>query len=124
MVDTIQRFDQPLQPYLDMIEGMRMDLTWTRYSTFEELQVVLLSRGGGTVGLMSERVMGVDPGYTSAPWSTGANTSGAAVALGIANRSPIFSGTLVKIVIVVVFIFLWKIFNDLIIRKSNCLMVL
>ena len=85
MVDTIQRFDQPLQPYLDMIEGMRMDLTWTRYSTFEELKLYCY-RVAGTVGLMSERVMGVDPGYTSAPWSTGANTSGAAVALGIANQ--------------------------------------
>ena len=85
MVDTIQRFDQPLQPYLDMIEGMRMDLKWTRYSTFEELKLYCY-RVAGTVGLMSERVMGVDPGYTSEPWSTGANTSGAAVALGIANQ--------------------------------------
>ena len=85
MVDTIQRFDQPLQPYLDMIEGMRMDLTWTRYSTFEELKLYCY-RVAGTVGLMSERVMGVDTGYTSAPWSTAVDTSGAAVALGIANQ--------------------------------------
>ena len=85
MVDTILLFDLSLQPYLDMIEGMRMDLTWTRYSTFEELKLYCY-RVAGTVGLMSERVMGVDPGYTSAPWSTGANTSGAAVALGIANQ--------------------------------------
>ena len=31
MADTIDRFNQPLQPYLDMIEGMRMDLEKTRY---------------------------------------------------------------------------------------------
>ena len=85
MVDTISRFDQPLQPYLDMIEGMRMDLTFTRYSTFEELKLYCY-RVAGTVGLMSERVMGVDTGYTSAPWSTAVDTSGAAVALGIANQ--------------------------------------
>jgi len=85
MVDTLTRFNQPLQPYLDMIEGMRMDLTYSRYSTFEELKLYCY-RVAGTVGLMSERVMGVDPGYTSAPWSTGADTSSAAVALGIANQ--------------------------------------
>ena len=103
MVDTIQRFDQPLQPYLDMIEGMRMDLKWTRYSTFEELKLYCY-RVAGTVGLMSERVMGVDPGSLHhgaqepirqeplLPWV-------------LRISSPISSGMLVKIVIAVVFIF-------------------
>ena len=29
MADTLHRFPQSIQPYLDMIEGQRMDLTWT-----------------------------------------------------------------------------------------------
>jgi len=85
MRDTIERFSQPLQPYLDMIEGMRMDLTTTRYASFEQLHLYCY-RVAGTVGLMTQEVMGVDPAYTSAPWSERPDTSEAAVALGIANQ--------------------------------------
>jgi len=85
MRDTIERFPQPLQPYLDMIEGMRMDLTTTRYASFEELRLYCY-RVAGTVGLMTQEVMGLDPAYTSAPWSASPDTSEAAVALGIANQ--------------------------------------
>lgn len=35
MLDTLQKFPQDIQPYLDMIEGQRMDLSWTRYPTFK-----------------------------------------------------------------------------------------
>lgn len=85
MADTIERFSQPLQPYLDMIEGMRMDLTTTRYASFEQLRLYCY-RVAGTVGLMTQEVMGVDRAYTSAPWSDPPDTSEAAVALGIANQ--------------------------------------
>ena len=85
MVDTLERYPQPLQPYLDMIEGMRMDLTTTRYASFEQLYLYCY-RVAGTVGLMTQEVMGVDPAYTSAPWSEAPDTSEAAVALGIANQ--------------------------------------
>ena len=85
MHDTIGRYPQPLQPYLDMIEGMRMDLTTTRYASFEQLYLYCY-RVAGTVGLMTQEVMGVDPAYTSAPWSERPDTSEAAVALGIANQ--------------------------------------
>ena len=85
MHDTIERYPQPLQPYLDMIEGMRMDLTTTRYASFEQLYLYCY-RVAGTVGLMTQEVMGVDPAYTSAPWSERPDTSEAAVALGIANQ--------------------------------------
>ena len=37
MTDTLKRFPQSMQPYLDMIEGQRMDLHKTRYATFDEL---------------------------------------------------------------------------------------
>jgi phytoene synthase len=39
MVDTIERFPQPLQAYLDMIEGQRMDVVKHRYADFAELQL-------------------------------------------------------------------------------------
>ena len=85
MVDTLERYPQPLQPYLDMIEGMRMDLHQTRYGTFSDLELYCY-RVAGTVGLMTQEVMGVDPAYTTAPWSARPDTSEAAVALGIANQ--------------------------------------
>ena len=85
MVATLERFPQSIQPYLDMIEGQRMDLTWTRYPTFKDLRLYCY-RVAGTVGLMTEGVMGIDQAYTTAPWSHVPNTSDAAVALGIANQ--------------------------------------
>ena len=85
MVDTLERFPQSIQPYLDMIEGQRMDLTWTRYPRFEDLKLYCY-RVAGTVGLMTQGVMGLDQAYSSAPWSDSPDTSDAAVALGIANQ--------------------------------------
>lgn len=85
MRDTMERYPQPLQAYLDMIEGQRMDLRLHRYPTFEDLELYCY-RVAGTVGLMTQEVMGLDPAYTSAPWSDRPDTSHAAVALGIANQ--------------------------------------
>lgn len=85
MVDTMTRFPQPQQAYLDMIEGQRMDVTKQRYATFAELELYCY-RVAGTVGLMSQAVMGLDPAYTSAPWSERPDPSQAAIALGIANQ--------------------------------------
>ena len=85
MVDTLARFPQSIQPYLDMIEGQRMDLTWTRYPRFDDLRLYCY-RVAGTVGLMTQGVMGLDQAYSSAPWSDRPDTSDAAVALGIANQ--------------------------------------
>lgn len=85
MRDTMERFPQPLQAYLDMIEGQRMDLRLHRYPTFEDLELYCY-RVAGTVGLMTQEVMGLDPAYTSAPWSDRPDTSHSAVALGIANQ--------------------------------------
>lgn len=85
MVDTIQRFPQPLQAYLDMIEGQRMDVVRHRYADFAELELYCY-RVAGTVGLMTQAVMGLDPAYTTAPWSECPDPTEAAVALGIANQ--------------------------------------
>ncbi len=85
LADTIENFPQSITPYLDMIEGQRMDLNKFRYKTFEELKLYCY-RVAGTVGLMTQNVMGLDTAYTSAPWSEIPDPSEAAVALGIANQ--------------------------------------
>ncbi len=85
LADTIENFPQSIQPYLDMIDGQRMDLEKTRYSTFKELELYCY-RVAGTVGLMTQNVMGLDTAYTNAPWSNPPDPSKAAIALGIANQ--------------------------------------
>jgi phytoene synthase len=85
MLDTMERFPQPKQAYLDMIEGQRMDVRKHRYASFAELELYCY-RVAGTVGLMSQAVMGLDPAYTSAPWSERPDPTQAAIALGIANQ--------------------------------------
>ena len=85
LFDTIEKYPQTIQPYLDMIDGQRMDLNKFRYKDFEELKLYCY-RVAGTVGLMTQNVMGIDSAYTSAPWSAKPDPSEAAVALGIANQ--------------------------------------
>jgi len=83
--DTIEKYPQSIQPYLDMIDGQRMDLNKFRYKDFDELKLYCY-RVAGTVGLMTQNVMGIDSAYTSAPWSDMPDPSEAAIALGIANQ--------------------------------------
>jgi len=83
--DTIEKYPQSIQPYLDMIDGQRMDLNKFRYKDFDELKLYCY-RVAGTVGLMTQNVMGIDSAYTSAPWSSMPDPSEAAIALGIANQ--------------------------------------
>ena len=85
LLDTIQKYPQSIQPYLDMIDGQRMDLNKFRYKDFDELKLYCY-RVAGTVGLMTQNVMGIDSAYTSAPWSAIPDPSEAAIALGIANQ--------------------------------------
>jgi len=85
LLDTIEKYPQSIQPYLDMIDGQRMDLNKFRYKDFDELKLYCY-RVAGTVGLMTQNVMGIDSAYTSAPWSAIPDPSEAAIALGIANQ--------------------------------------
>ena len=85
LLDTIEKYPQSIQPYLDMIDGQRMDLNKFRYKDFDELKLYCY-RVAGTVGLMTQNVMGIDSAYTSAPWSEMPDPSEAAMALGIANQ--------------------------------------
>ena len=85
LLDTIKKYPQSIEPYLDMINGQRMDLNKFRYKDFDELKLYCY-RVAGTVGLMTQNVMGIDSAYTSAPWSAQPDPSEAAIALGIANQ--------------------------------------
>jgi len=85
LLDTIEKYPQSIQPYLDMIDGQRMDLNKFRYKDFDGLKLYCY-RVAGTVGLMTQNVMGIDSAYTSAPWSSMPDPSEAAIALGIANQ--------------------------------------
>jgi len=85
LVDTLERYPQDIEPYLDMIAGQRMDLTKFRYKNFDELKLYCY-RVAGTVGLMTQNVMGIDPFYEAASWIQVPDISEAAIALGIANQ--------------------------------------
>ncbi|OMO59822.1 Terpenoid synthase [Corchorus capsularis] len=79
--DTVFKFPIDIQPFKDMIEGMRMDLKKSRYKNFDELYLYCYYVAG-TVGLMSVPVMGIAPESQA----TTESVYNAALALGIANQ--------------------------------------
>ncbi|KAK3218637.1 hypothetical protein Dsin_012607 [Dipteronia sinensis] len=79
--DTVANYRVDIQPFRDMIEGMRMDLRKSRYKNFDELYLYCYNVAG-TVGLMSVPVMGIAPESKASPVSV----FDAALALGIANQ--------------------------------------
>ncbi|ERN41462.1 phytoene/squalene synthetase [Rubidibacter lacunae KORDI 51-2] len=86
LVDALERFPIEIQPFRDMIDGQRMDLYRSRYETFEELRLYCY-RVAGTVGLMSNAVLGFDDCLRTAPWATATpEPTDEAIALGIANQ--------------------------------------
>ena len=85
LADTLEKYPQNIEPYLDMIAGQRMDLTKFRYKNFDELKLYCY-RVAGTVGLMTQNVMGIDAFYEAASWIEVPDISEAAIALGIANQ--------------------------------------
>ncbi|KAG6550895.1 hypothetical protein Mapa_007509 [Marchantia paleacea] len=81
LADTVARFPVDIQPFRDMIDGMRMDLVKSRYNNFDELYLYCYNVAG-TVGLMSVPVMGIAPDSKA----TTESVYSAALALGIANQ--------------------------------------
>eukprot|EP00897_Mesotaenium_endlicherianum_P006033 jgi/Mesen1/5458/ME000273S04690 len=81
LADTVNTFPVAMQPFRDMIEGMRMDLRKSRYETFDDLYEYCYNVAG-TVGLMSVPVMGISPHSKASVESV----YDAALALGIANQ--------------------------------------
>ena len=88
LVDTIQRYPMGIQPFRDMIAGQRMDLVRNRYQTFEELKLYCY-RVAGTVGLMSNAVLGIGIDSNGVPWERDKPIyvpTEEAIALGIAMQ--------------------------------------
>jgi 15-cis-phytoene synthase len=81
LADTVKNYPIQIQPFKDMIAGMRMDLSCDRYDTFDDLHLYCY-RVAGTVGLMSAAVMGFETSDTSLI----ATATEAAIALGIAMQ--------------------------------------
>ncbi|KAI4321225.1 hypothetical protein MLD38_034630 [Melastoma candidum] len=79
--DTVTRFPVDIQPFKDMIKGMRMDLIKSRYENFDELYLYCYYVAG-TVGLISVPVMGIAPESQA----TTESVYNAALALGLANQ--------------------------------------
>jgi len=55
--DSIRRFSIPLEPFHDLIAGMKMDFDTTRYRTFEDLRLYCY-RAASTVGLICIEIFG------------------------------------------------------------------
>ncbi|MGL5794354.1 MAG: 15-cis-phytoene synthase CrtB [Waterburya sp.] len=88
LVDTIQHYPMGIQPFRDMIAGQKMDLERNRYQTFEELQLYCY-RVAGTVGLMSNAVLGINMDSNGVPWQRDQPIyvpTEEAIALGIAMQ--------------------------------------
>nr|AIT18248.1 phytoene synthase 2Ad [Eriobotrya japonica] len=79
--DTVTKYPVDIQPFRDMVEGMRLDLRKSRYQNFDELYLYCYYVAG-TVGLMSVPVMGICPESRASTESV----YNAALALGIANQ--------------------------------------
>jgi phytoene synthase len=88
LVDAIEHFPMDIQPFRDMIAGQRMDLHRNRYQTFEELHLYCY-RVAGTVGLMSNAVLGIGNRQSNVPWEKESPIyipTQEAIALGIAMQ--------------------------------------
>jgi phytoene synthase len=81
LAETLKQFKIPIQPFRDMIAGMKMDLRDDRYQTFDDLHLYCY-RVAGTVGLMSAAVMG----FESKQPEVIQMATEAAIALGIAMQ--------------------------------------
>lgn len=59
LAHTIKHFNLPLKYFLEIIEGMAMDLSIHRYPSFNELSLYCY-RAAGVVGLMAAEIFGYD----------------------------------------------------------------
>ena len=55
--DVLEHYPVPFAPVLDLLDGVEMDLTISRYQTFEELYLYCY-RVAGTVGLLTSPIFG------------------------------------------------------------------
>lgn len=78
---TLSEFPMSIQPFRDMVDGMRMDLVKSRYNNFDELYEYCY-RVAGTVALMTVPVMGIDENFKGDK----EKVYHAALSLGLANQ--------------------------------------
>jgi 15-cis-phytoene synthase len=57
--DTIDMFELPRQPFIDLIDGMEMDLKWQSYQTFADLREYCY-RAASAVGLICIEIFGYE----------------------------------------------------------------
>ncbi|HKV40624.1 MAG TPA: presqualene diphosphate synthase HpnD [Blastocatellia bacterium] len=57
LAGTIEEFDLPKQPFLDLIDGMEMDLQWQNYQSFADLREYCY-RVASAVGLLCIEIFG------------------------------------------------------------------
>jgi phytoene synthase len=57
--DTIDLFELPRQPFIDLIDGMEMDLKWQSYQTFADLREYCY-RAASAVGLICIEIFGYE----------------------------------------------------------------
>jgi 15-cis-phytoene synthase len=63
LMGTILEFTLPKQPFLDLIEGMEMDLRWHSYQTFADLREYCY-RAASAVGLVCIEIFGYESART------------------------------------------------------------
>jgi 15-cis-phytoene synthase len=63
LIDSIEEFELPKQPFLDLIDGMEMDLKWRSYQTFADLREYCY-RAASTVGLICIEIFGYESART------------------------------------------------------------
>jgi 15-cis-phytoene synthase len=63
LMESIEEFDIPKQPFLELIEGMEMDLKWHSYQSFADLREYCY-RAASTVGLICIEIFGYENART------------------------------------------------------------
>jgi phytoene synthase len=63
LMESVEEFDLPKQPFLDLIDGMEMDLKWHSYQTFADLREYCY-RAASTVGLICVEIFGYENART------------------------------------------------------------
>jgi len=63
LLTSIEAFDLPMQPFLDVIDGMEMDLKWHSYQTFADLREYCY-RAASAVGLICIEIFGYESART------------------------------------------------------------
>lgn len=63
LMESIEEFDLPKQPFLDLVDGMEMDLKWHSYQSFADLREYCY-RVASTVGLICIEIFGYENART------------------------------------------------------------